>query len=284
MHIDNEDVFGSQRNPLLPQPSPPLQPLPHMLPPQPTPPLPTPPQLSTPSPPPLPTLLLPPPPTPPQQAIPSRRDPAWNVSGHRYSNARRPSNAGQSDNKWCSTGRHHRPPINFIENGRTFQTCNDCRAAQRRNRANQRATNANAQVLQQLEQQEAPPQNPSPPNNPALQPHPPPPSPVPPPQQLDPLLNPAISAEDQNYLEQVRTKWSTIQLESCDGCEREWFDLGVQQVEAGDNLCKDCQKQRPQFHKNNNLYPGPGCPDLPSLTQIEEMLISPVHALIQVGF
>jgi hypothetical protein len=31
------------------------------------------------------------------------------------------------------------------------------------------------------------------------------------------------------------------------------------------------------------LYPGPGCPDLPSLTQMEEMLISPVHALIQVG-
>ena len=62
------------------------------------------------------------PPTPPQQEIPSRCDPALNVSGW-YSNAWRPSNAGQSDNKWCSTGHHHQPPINFIENGWTFQTC-----------------------------------------------------------------------------------------------------------------------------------------------------------------
>ena len=81
----------------------------------------------------------------------------------------------------------------------------------------------------------------------------------------------------------MRAKWSSIQLESCDGCEREWFDLNVQQAETGENLCKDCRKPDPLFHKNNNLYPGPGCPDLPSLTQMEEMLISPVHALIQVS-
>jgi hypothetical protein len=49
------------------------------------------------------------------------------------------------------------------------------------------------------------------------------------------------------------------------------------------DLCKDCRKSTPLYH-NNNMNPGPGCPDLPSLTQIEEMLISPVHALIQVSY
>ena len=140
-------------------------------------------------------------------------------------------------------------------------------------------------MLQQLEQQEGPPENPILPNNLAPQPpNPPlPPSPDLPPQPFDPLLNPAISQEDQNHLKNVRAKWDAIQLERCDECEQEWFDLGVQRVGTGDNLCKDYRKPRPLFHKNNNVYPGPGCPDLPTLTQIEEMLISPVHALTQVG-
>jgi hypothetical protein len=247
MDVDEEDIFGGQRNPVLPQlPQPP---------PPPPPPSPPPPQPSPPPPQPPPQLLPPPQLSPP---TPSRQDPARIVSGRRYPNGRRPSNAGQSDNKYCSTGHHHRPRINFVENNREYRTCNDCRARQRRGRANQGVVNAAAQ-----------------------QPSPPPPPP--PPQQLDPLLNPAISPEDHSYLEQVREKWSAIQLEICDGCEREWFDLDVQQTESGSNLCKDCRKAVPVFHKDNNLYPGPGCPDLPPLTQMEEMLISPVHALIQVS-
>ena len=98
----------------------------------------------------------------------------------------------------------------------------------------------------------------------------------------NPLLDPAIPLEDQNCLRRVCEKWNAIKLESCDGCEREWFDLNVVPTDSGENLCNDCHKSAPRFHKNNNMYPGPGCPDLPSLTQMEEMLISPVHALIQV--
>ena len=229
MDVDGEDVFGGQDN---------------LPPPPPTPP--------------------PPPPPPPSPPTPSRRDPARNVGGRRYSNARRPSNAGQSSNKYCSTGRHNRPHVNFIENGRTYQTCNDCRARQRQSRANQGPVNHDPQALQQLEQQEIPPLSTSP---------------SPPP---DPLLSPAVSPEDHNRLQRVRAKWNAIQLESCDGCEREWFDLNVKRMATGNNLCKDCRKEAPIFHKNNNMYPGPGCPDLPLLTQMEEMLISPVHALIQV--
>ena len=56
------------------------------------------------------------------------------------------------------------------------------------------------------------------------------------------------------------------------------FDLNVIPTDSGDNLCKDCQKPSPLFHKN--MYPGTGCPDLPSLTQMEEILISSMYALI----
>ena len=256
MDVDEEDIFGGQRNPIPLQP-----PQPPVPPPQPSP---LPPQPSQ-----LPPSQLPPPPTP------SRRDPARIVNGRRYSNGR-PSNAGQLDNKYCSTGRHHRPRINFVEGTREYQTCNDCRARQRRSRANQNATNTAAQ-----QHSPSPPPQPSPPPpQPSLPP--PQPSHPPPPQQPDPLLNPAISPEDHNHLERVQEKWNAIKLEICDGCEREWFDLDVQQ-HSGSNLCKDCRKTVPLFHKDNNLYPGPGCSNLPPLTQMEEMLISPVHALIQVG-
>ena len=94
MDIDNEDVFGGQRNPMpqsLLQPQVPLQ--------------------------------LPP---PPQPQSPSRRDLAQIIGWRWYSNSPRPSNAGQSDNKYCSTGHHHWPSINFTENGQTYYTCNDC--------------------------------------------------------------------------------------------------------------------------------------------------------------
>jgi len=120
---------------------------------------------------------------------------------------------------------------------------------------------------------------------PPLQPphSPPPPPPTEPQQpQVDPLLDPAILPEDCNHLKRVCEKWNAINLESCDGCEREWFDLNVIPTGSGGNLCKDCQKPSPLFYKNNNMYPGPGCPDLPSLTQMEEILISPIRALIQV--
>ena len=132
-------------------------------------------------------------------------------------------------------------------------------------------------MLQQLEQQGGPLQNLTPPDNVAP---PLPPFPVLPPRRLDPLLTPAVSPEGHHLLENVCAKWNAISLESCNGCEREWFDLNGQQLENRGNLCKDCRKPRPLFHEDNDRYPGPGCPDLPKLTQ---MLILPIHQLIQVG-
>ena len=60
-------------------------------------------------------------------------------------------------------------------------------------------------------------------------------------------------------------------------CHEEWFDLGVT-----NGRCKTCAKST-KLQASNNMYPGPD-PDpatLPPLTQMEEMLILPVHALVQ---
>jgi hypothetical protein len=64
-------------------------------------------------------------------------------------------------------------------------------------------------------------------------------------------------------------------VESCELCHEEWFDLKVQ-----DRACEQCRKSS-KWQSSNNMYPGPGAGHLPELTQMEEMLISPVQALIQ---
>ena len=64
-------------------------------------------------------------------------------------------------------------------------------------------------------------------------------------------------------------------MESCDLCHEEWFDLKVE-----NGVCEHCRKGS-KFQPSNNMYPGDGASDLPELTQMEEMLISPVHALVQ---
>ena len=63
-------------------------------------------------------------------------------------------------------------------------------------------------------------------------------------------------------------------MESCDFCHEEWFDLDVT-----DGKCKKCAKNN-KWKPANNMYPGPDL-DLPPLTQMEEMMISPVHTLVQ---
>ena len=85
----------------------------------------------------------------------------------------------------------------------------------------------------------------------------------------------AISAEDKTLLNNCRERLMAISMETCDLCHEEWFDL---QVQGG--ICEKCQKSS-KWQPSNNMYLGPGANHLPELTQMEEMLISPVHALIQ---
>lgn len=90
---------------------------------------------------------------------------------------------------------------------------------------------------------------------------------------LDP--NVAIFDEDRARLQTFREKVMAIKLESCVMCHEEWFDLGVQ-----NGICNKCIESS-KWQPINEMYPGEFPAHLPQLTQIEEMLISPVHALIQ---
>jgi hypothetical protein len=97
-----------------------------------------------------------------------------------------------------------------------------------------------------------------------------PPPPLPP---VEPMAQPAVSAADKALMTNVRQEWMKIEMESCNRCDERWFDLNVQ-----DGQCDKCRK-RPKFQASNQMNPGLA-PDLPALTQIEEMIISPVHALV----
>lgn len=54
-----------------------------------------------------------------------------------------------------------------------------------------------------------------------------------------------------------------------------WFDLKLK-----DGKCSNCQKGS-KFQVHNKMYPGIVPLALPPLSQMEEMIISPVHALVQ---
>ncbi|KAJ7251959.1 hypothetical protein C8J57DRAFT_1137940, partial [Mycena rebaudengoi] len=87
------------------------------------------------------------------------------------------------------------------------------------------------------------------------------------------MAQPAVSAADKFLMDRVRQEWMKIEMQSCNACNERWFDLDVK-----DGKCDKCRKKS-KFQASNQMDPGP-VPDLPALTQIEEMIISPVHALV----
>ena len=185
------------------------------------------------------------------------------------------------DKLWCTSSGHWVHKNNFGP----LRTCEHCRemsrarAAAAREQQHAQATHvqAQAQIQRQLEAQlpidHDPPLND---NN------------IPPPQPEEPPLanadqpplatidgTSAVSAEDKALLDKCRERLMAISMESCDLCHEEWFDLKVE-----DGVCEKCRKSS-KWQPSNNMYPGPGASHLPELTQMEELLISPVHALIQ---
>ncbi|KZP17546.1 hypothetical protein FIBSPDRAFT_894130 [Athelia psychrophila] len=111
----------------------------------------------------------------------------------------------------------------------------------------------------------------------------PPPMPMPMPEPAaapeegaDPMSAPAISADDKILLENCRQKLMDISMETCNLCHEKWFDLNLNSA----GKCTKCAKST-KFMDSNAMYPGPDPDHLPPLTQMEEMLISPVHALVQ---
>ena len=85
----------------------------------------------------------------------------------------------------------------------------------------------------------------------------------------------AMSPEDKLLLDEVWQWILDIKMESCTLCYEEWFDLKVL-----NGICAKCRKST-KFQPSNQMYPGPAVSTLPELTQMEEMLISPIHALVQ---
>ena len=92
---------------------------------------------------------------------------------------------------------------------------------------------------------------------------------------VDPLQQSAVSPEEKQQLEIVRQKIIDIRMEHCVYCHEKWFDLKLK-----DGKCSKCQKGS-KFQVRNKMYPGIVPPALPQLSQMEEMIISPVHALVQ---
>ncbi|KAK6987993.1 hypothetical protein R3P38DRAFT_2660964, partial [Favolaschia claudopus] len=66
-------------------------------------------------------------------------------------------------------------------------------------------------------------------------------------------------------------------METCHRCLERWFDLKVE-----DGECAKCRNKKNgnKFRQANKMDPGDVLDFLPKLTQIEEILISPVHALV----
>ncbi|THU86976.1 hypothetical protein K435DRAFT_630076, partial [Dendrothele bispora CBS 962.96] len=91
------------------------------------------------------------------------------------------------------------------------------------------------------------------------------------------LHTPALSAQDQLKLDTVRKKLLAIAVERCAMCHEEWFDLNVNIH----GVCARCRKSS-KYKPANAMFPGVYPNHLPELTQMEEMLIAPVHALVQV--
>jgi hypothetical protein len=97
----------------------------------------------------------------------------------------------------------------------------------------------------------------------------------------DPNL--AVSAEDRTLLQAFCDQLMNISLEHCSKCNEEWFDLKVSVQHDGRALCARCVRSD-KFSEINQMCPGPDPQSLflPELTQMEEILISPVHTHLQV--
>jgi hypothetical protein len=108
---------------------------------------------------------------------------------------------------------------------------------------------------------------------------------LPPPDPLDEL---AISDDDHRLLETFQKELDKVQMEECFNCGERWFDMNVNE----DAICARCRQENNQnrFTKLNNLDPGPtiqelarenGLPIPEPLSQVEQVLLMPVHVMIQ---
>jgi hypothetical protein len=101
------------------------------------------------------------------------------------------------------------------------------------------------------------------------------------------LDQPALADGDIAYIAKFYTELAKVKMETCNTCNRCWFDLKVFQ-----NECEVCRKERqhfsglpdwvPLYGAANNMDPGLMPPELPTLIRTEEMLLARVHVFIEV--
>ena len=78
---------------------------------------------------------------------------------------------------------------------------------------------------------------------------------------------------------------SVVRMEECATCREKWFDMNIKE-----GVCRRCSnlKNPLAFHEINRMNPGPSIQELArmhgmkvpeQLSQVEEMMISPVYYL-----
>ncbi|KAJ6620451.1 hypothetical protein B0H10DRAFT_1946006 [Mycena sp. CBHHK59/15] len=235
--------------------------------------------MDTDDPPPLTPTPSPPTPTPPgtPPATPPTMCAIWDVG-------RMENSLILKDLLWCTKQGH------WVDHGQfsgVYLYCDSCTRRRLEKAAEERAARIAAREAAALQwdldaqmNQDYPPHTPPiPPDLPPDEPIPPdlaPDEPMPPP---NPLSEAAVSAAEKLLMKGVRDQIMEIKLETCGACHERWFDLDVQ-----DGKCLKCRKGKncTKFQASNAMDPGPipMLEDLPPLTQMEEMIISAVHALV----
>lgn len=173
-----------------------------------------------------------------------------NATGTRSGNV--PDHPPPPGMQWCShySGRreqavfHCRPLADFVDNSRSFLQCRGCRNSTRISNARAQQSRRDATVQASLHQQNLPADGSN--SEPVVAPTP---LPVLPPNPT--MGDPAISDDDKELLQKFRDAVMAIQIEECEACREEWFDLGVK-----DGKCKKCQKGNIRFTTQNNMDPG----------------------------
>jgi hypothetical protein len=92
----------------------------------------------------------------------------------------------------------------------------------------------------------------------------------------------ALTDRDWAYLQNFHAALRRKVMETCLRCQERWFDMKLD----GQGICARCKRVDRnndvyKFSAANNMHPGE-MPDLPELSQTEEMLIARVHVFIEV--
>ncbi|EED12031.1 hypothetical protein TSTA_001030 [Talaromyces stipitatus ATCC 10500] len=102
------------------------------------------------------------------------------------------------------------------------------------------------------------------------------------PSDLNCLPNPALAESDMILVKRFHTTLEQHTTELCHRCEEKWFNMRLNAHGICDHYVRvDSGKHIYLFSAINNMHPG-DLPDLPELSQTEEMLIARVHVCVEI--